>query len=228
VGRSWASSGHGKPLCACVDRTKFLAPASVAGPNFFYGDRGSRQRRVHHSCRPRGRSQGSGGAFVRRRPILVTRSCASTDNERIKLSAVLRMTNLRTAFMTHHLIHARIVGCQSHEQNAEITSSGDCSKRCRDTIAAVLSWPDLHRVSTWKLLVAESARPVSGFGSTVSPDHSASAISPSAFRIAADISAALRPMPCPSSAIPSAIAQNLREVTSGALYARHPRRDNSP
>src|SRR5882757_8129649 len=31
-GRSCANSGHCKPLCACVDRTKFVAPASVGGP----------------------------------------------------------------------------------------------------------------------------------------------------------------------------------------------------
>src|SRR5947208_15096831 len=30
-GRSCVNSGHCKPLCACVDRTKFVAPASVAG-----------------------------------------------------------------------------------------------------------------------------------------------------------------------------------------------------
>ncbi len=35
-GRSCANSGHYKPLCACVDRTKFVAPASVAAPTFFY------------------------------------------------------------------------------------------------------------------------------------------------------------------------------------------------
>ena len=36
-GRSCANSGHCKPLCACVDRTKFVAPASVGGPEFFCG-----------------------------------------------------------------------------------------------------------------------------------------------------------------------------------------------
>jgi hypothetical protein len=35
-GRSCANSGRCKPLCACVDRPKFAAPASVASPNFFY------------------------------------------------------------------------------------------------------------------------------------------------------------------------------------------------
>src|SRR3977135_4470714 len=34
-GRSCANSGHCKPLCACVDRTKFVAPVSVGGPEFF-------------------------------------------------------------------------------------------------------------------------------------------------------------------------------------------------
>jgi Protein of unknown function (DUF3224) len=29
-------SGPYKPLCACVDRTKFVAPASEAGPNFLW------------------------------------------------------------------------------------------------------------------------------------------------------------------------------------------------
>jgi hypothetical protein len=39
-GRSCANSGHYKPLCACVDRTKFVAPASVAGLEFFSGQQG--------------------------------------------------------------------------------------------------------------------------------------------------------------------------------------------
>jgi hypothetical protein len=43
-GRSCANSGHCKPLCACVDRTKFVASASVAGPNFFSGGIGCRPR----------------------------------------------------------------------------------------------------------------------------------------------------------------------------------------
>jgi hypothetical protein len=34
-GRSCANSGHCKPLCACVDRTKFVAPVAVGGPEFF-------------------------------------------------------------------------------------------------------------------------------------------------------------------------------------------------
>jgi hypothetical protein len=44
-GRSCANSGHYKPLCARVDRTKFVAPVSVAGPNFFWKpDRGRNRR----------------------------------------------------------------------------------------------------------------------------------------------------------------------------------------
>jgi hypothetical protein len=35
-GRSCANSGPYKPLCASVDRTKFVATASAAGPNFFW------------------------------------------------------------------------------------------------------------------------------------------------------------------------------------------------
>jgi hypothetical protein len=41
-GRSCANSGRCKPLCACVDRPKFAAPASVASPNFFYSTLGPR------------------------------------------------------------------------------------------------------------------------------------------------------------------------------------------
>ena len=42
-GRSCANSGHCKPLCACVDRTKFVAPASVGGPEFFCGSRPTKE-----------------------------------------------------------------------------------------------------------------------------------------------------------------------------------------
>ena len=36
-GRGCANWEHCKPLCACVDRTKFIAPASVAGPHSVEG-----------------------------------------------------------------------------------------------------------------------------------------------------------------------------------------------
>src|SRR5262245_58543614 len=61
-----------------------------------------------------------------------------------------------------------------------------------------------------------------GVGTAEGPAVRASANSPSASRIAVDIAAALRPVAWPSSAMPSAIVQNLRAETSGAWCVRQP------